>query len=41
MVVTVNTYRVFVLQSPDELRGVGLEAGEDDGPVSGVLEHNL
>jgi hypothetical protein len=36
-----DTYRVFVLQLADELRGIGLEAGEDDGPVVGVLEDNL
>jgi hypothetical protein len=36
-----STYRVLVLQLPDEQRGVGLEAGEDDGPAVGVLEHNL
>jgi hypothetical protein len=29
------------LQLADELRGVGLEAGEDDGPVAGVLQDNL
>jgi hypothetical protein len=36
-----EAYRVLVLQLPDELRGVGLEAGEDDWPAVGVLKDNL